>query len=183
MNERGLSNKELATVIVSLVAIGLFAANLLGWLRSSPTLRDEHQIANAKQQALALLMYAGDNDDVLPPGEKWMDAVMPYLKNKKMFKDPMLKGSGPDEYGYAFLSPLSMVKISQVEHHEDVPLTFPSIDANWNAGGDLRKYRRPLGNNKSSPVSFLNAVAIRVGSTWPETPIQVKVSSANPGGP
>lgn len=43
-------------------------------------------ISNAKQSALALLMYASDMDDVLPGAEGWEDKVMPYCLNRDMLK-------------------------------------------------------------------------------------------------
>lgn len=173
MNERGLSNKELAIVIVCLVVIGAVVASLIGWLRAPARIGYKRGIPAAQQQMLALLMYSGDNNDSLPPSGTWMDAAMPYLKNRLMFKDPMLKGSKQDEFGYAFFAPLSLVKTSQVGNPDEVPLTFPSIDKRWNANGDLSLFRRPLGNNKSSHVSFLGGVTKPVGSTWPERQIVV----------
>jgi prepilin-type processing-associated H-X9-DG protein len=38
-------------------------------------------LSNAKQVALALILYASDNDDVLPEGGNWSSDLMPYLKN------------------------------------------------------------------------------------------------------
>lgn len=44
-------------------------------------------ISNAKQAALAMIMYAGDNDDVLPSAEGWDAKVSPYAKNKDLLKN------------------------------------------------------------------------------------------------
>lgn len=42
-------------------------------------------ISNAKQAALALIMYAHDYDDVLPSnGSGWRDNVMPYIKSQQV---------------------------------------------------------------------------------------------------
>ncbi len=44
-------------------------------------------ISNAKQAALAMIMYASDNDDVLPGAEGWDAKVGPYARNKDLLKD------------------------------------------------------------------------------------------------
>ncbi|MFY9234555.1 MAG: hypothetical protein WAO58_08860 [Fimbriimonadaceae bacterium] len=43
-------------------------------------------ISNAKQVGLSALMYAGDNDDVLPgPGQDVMNLFLPYSKNSALY--------------------------------------------------------------------------------------------------
>lgn len=41
---------------------------------------------DAKQAALALLLYGADMDDILPGAEGWEDKVMPYCLDKEMLK-------------------------------------------------------------------------------------------------
>lgn len=44
-------------------------------------------ISEAKQSALALILYASDMDDVLPGAEGWEDKVNPYALNRDMLKN------------------------------------------------------------------------------------------------
>lgn len=41
-------------------------------------------VSQAKQVALALLIYATDYDDAFPPSDNWRDRVMPYIKSADM---------------------------------------------------------------------------------------------------
>ncbi|MGV3617114.1 MAG: hypothetical protein ACO1SV_17440 [Fimbriimonas sp.] len=42
-------------------------------------------MSNAKQAALALIMYAADNDDnLLATSANWQDTIMPYIKNREI---------------------------------------------------------------------------------------------------
>lgn len=41
-------------------------------------------LERAKQVGLAILMFAGDNEDRYPPNKGWQDAIAPYLRNSKV---------------------------------------------------------------------------------------------------
>ena len=41
-------------------------------------------ISNAKQAALAAIMFAADNDDNFPPSAGWQDRMSPYLKDSNL---------------------------------------------------------------------------------------------------
>jgi prepilin-type processing-associated H-X9-DG protein len=45
-------------------------------------------LSNVKQLTLALMMYAGDNDDHLPPAPDWPQRLLPYTKNTQLFVCP-----------------------------------------------------------------------------------------------
>ena len=45
-------------------------------------------LANAKQIGTAINMYASDWDDKLPPGDDFMQAVLPYMRDKTVFFRP-----------------------------------------------------------------------------------------------
>jgi prepilin-type processing-associated H-X9-DG protein len=52
-------------------------------------------LSNTRQLALAVIMYADDNDDTLPPQQVarpaqafWYDLVLPYVKNRGVFLCP-----------------------------------------------------------------------------------------------
>jgi len=83
-----------------------------------------------KQQALAVHMYADDNNGVLPSGGKWCDAIKPYLGGSPVFHCPADK---PDvRCSYAFNARLSGLKLDKVN-----PRTVVLFESNggWNAVG------------------------------------------------
>jgi prepilin-type processing-associated H-X9-DG protein len=84
-----------------------------------------------KQQALAVHMYADDNNGVLPAGAKWCDALKPYLGGSvSVFRCPLDR---PDtKCSYAFNARLSGLKLDKVNHGTVV--LFES-SGGWNAVG------------------------------------------------
>ncbi|MES1227914.1 MAG: hypothetical protein ABUL72_04530 [Armatimonadota bacterium] len=47
-------------------------------------------ISNAKQVAVAMMLFAADWDDNLPAGDGWKDKLKPYIKNSDLMKDFVL---------------------------------------------------------------------------------------------
>jgi len=45
-------------------------------------------MSSLKQLNLGLLMYAGDNNDVFPPADRWCDAIKMYVASEKPFQCP-----------------------------------------------------------------------------------------------
>ena len=86
--------------------------------------------SNLKQLSLGILMYAQDNDMKLPDADKWVDEIMPYVKNEAAFRDP----AAPDlKYGYAFNRALSGVLMTSLEDPAMTVLLFESTTGTKNA--------------------------------------------------
>lgn len=51
-------------------------------------------LSRGKQVATALLIYATDYDDVLPPGDNWQERVMPYIKHSALMRGFQYMGAG-----------------------------------------------------------------------------------------
>jgi prepilin-type processing-associated H-X9-DG protein len=52
-------------------------------------------ISNAKQLGLGVMMYAQDNNEILPaPGSSFQDLIMPYVKNESLFSGFVYEHSG-----------------------------------------------------------------------------------------
>jgi hypothetical protein len=136
-------------------------------------LSHNHFIPNEKQQALALAIYATDNDGRLPKAEVWMDAALVYTKSKKLFQDPSLQERLPGEYGFAFFEPLSEAVYDSIEEPESVPLTFQSKDKSWNAYGGLELLDRRLKDGKAF-VAFADSHRVIVDRDWPAGPIVLR---------
>jgi len=85
-------------------------------------------VSNQRQIALALHMYAADND-VLPAASQWTDKVKPYLRNDYLFVCPSAKQL---RCGYAFYRPLSNRKVSSISNPAAVPMIFDSSHGQFN---------------------------------------------------
>lgn len=88
-------------------------------------------VSNLKQQGLAVLMYAGDWDNVLPDRDRWMDAAKDYTHNQSIFKDSEVKGEGL--YGYSFNADLSEANTETSKNPEKVSMAYDSINLGRNA--------------------------------------------------
>lgn len=54
----------------------------------------EQAMSNAKQAAIAILLYAADYDGKSPSANRWKNDLMPYLKNSEVLKDFLLMMPG-----------------------------------------------------------------------------------------
>jgi len=83
-----------------------------------------------KQQALAVHMYADDNNGVLPSGGKWCDALKPYLGGAALLRCPADNPAA--RCSYAFNARLSGLKLDKVN-----PRTVVLFESSggWNAVG------------------------------------------------
>ena len=61
--------------------------------------------SNLKQLSLAIIQYAFDHNNHLPDADKWVDEILPYVKDKALFHDPSAPAG--EEYSYAFNRALS----------------------------------------------------------------------------
>jgi len=87
---------------------------------------------NLKQITTGAYMYAEDHDDTLPDADKWVDQVMVYLENARLFSCP----SSDLEYAYAMNSALSGVKTEDIGKPSETVLFFESNLGVRNAHGN-----------------------------------------------
>ncbi len=114
MRRTGFTLIELLVVIaiISILASILFPV----FSRAREKGRQAACISNQKQIVLALLMYAEDYDELLPPGEPiaglfWYDAIYAYTHNHQIMYCPDRKDRGPG-YGMNYLC--SGISLGQV---------------------------------------------------------------------
>ncbi|HLK56804.1 MAG TPA: hypothetical protein VKU00_09580 [Chthonomonadaceae bacterium] len=122
-------------------------------------------LSKEKEQGAALLLYALDFDDHLPPAVTWMDASLPYLKRvdsqpnrnntvniDSLRRCPSVQSAGPEDYGYAMNSLLSGPPLSKLKAPETQPLLFDSdwLWRNAHAPG-LTSLANPARHNWGSP--------------------------------
>jgi len=76
---------------------------------------------NLKHLGMAMLMYAQDYEERLPPADRWGTALRPYVRDEKFFHCPDAPGG---RYGYAFHRQLGGKRISEIWQPESVVMLF-----------------------------------------------------------
>ena len=137
------SNGQLAgegLAIAGTIASGVAAAMCLLVLpailfpvfaRAREAARTSTCMANARQVANAMQMYATDYDGRLPIGANWCDAVRPKVKSAELFECPSL----PDQKsGYGYNAILSGARLNDAMASPSTVLIFES-NGGWNLSG------------------------------------------------
>lgn len=86
--------------------------------------------SNLKQLSLGIIQYTQDHDENLPDADKWVDEIMPYVKNASVFRDPAAPGL---KWGYAFNRTLSGVSLADLDEPATTVVLFESTDGKKNA--------------------------------------------------
>ncbi|MGO8928842.1 MAG: DUF4190 domain-containing protein [Limisphaerales bacterium] len=90
-------------------------------------------MSNVKQLEVGLIMYAGDNKELLPPGSAWCDALKPYVGGStSVFVCP--QGAPNRRCHYAVNARLAGHSIKEVQAPAQTVLVF-EIDGGWNVSG------------------------------------------------
>lgn len=95
------SGFTLIELLVVIAIIAILASILFPvFARAREKARQANCSSNVRQLALAMLMYADDNDEVLPyhhtASDYWYEVIRPYVKNVQVFACPSGGGSKPD---------------------------------------------------------------------------------------
>lgn len=134
-------NSEKARILVwTSVVLALVGAMALRALVRRPEKASYREpcFEHLKQTGLAVLMYATDCDDRLPPAKTWADSVLTYCRGvKSRFTCPDIPDLKPGQYGHAFRSSLSLRSYTTIPDPASEPLLFDSTDLSWNAHGTL----------------------------------------------
>ncbi len=111
---------------VSVAMVCLLAAVLFPcFSRTRERARRTECLSNIKQISLGLLMYAEDNDHRLPAYRGWVDAVMPYVRNRKLFICPYDRDTFP---GYALNPALAGRRLDTLEQPAEVVMVYEAKD-------------------------------------------------------
>lgn len=121
--------------IVVLTAGILFPLTACACKQASPA---THCMSNVKQQALAMIIYAGDWDDRFPLRDSWMDSITPALKRTEVLRDPEVEIAGG--YGYAFDSRLSGALMGKIPNPDKAPLIYDSLNLGRNASDPFTSF-------------------------------------------
>jgi len=123
----------LTTICLSFAAIGAWYLRTIGLAK--PSLLRAQCLAYTRGLAEALVMYAQDNEGVLPQSDSWCDAIEPYLPYA--YASFFVCPAAPNlTCGYAYNKALSGVPLSALSDPAKTILVFES-DAGWNASGGV----------------------------------------------
>ncbi len=108
-------------------------------------------LANVKNLNLALLIYAAEHDQHLPPADRWMDELARYTVDREMLRCP----HAPElEYGYAFNAHLSGVNLDDIDNPAEIVLIFDSNLGTRNAAGGPEAVADPPRHNHGNNYGF-----------------------------
>jgi hypothetical protein len=119
-------------------------------------------MASIRQESLAMLMYASDDNGKLPYAKEWETAAMPYLRRPEHVRCPLVPRS-TDASGFAFNSDLSHKPIPKMIS----PLIFETGDLKRNSFAKYAKTSSPnrhRGRDGSGPFVLGRNVAFTDGS-------------------
>jgi hypothetical protein len=117
--------------------------------------------SNLKQLSVALMMYATDYDNVLPPAERWTDGARVYSSDPGVLECP----AAPGTPGYAYNSLLDRKPLSRIWTPGEQPMLFDSTAARPNAADALKTYvaRHPKSSGPVGVVAFADGSVRTVG--------------------
>jgi hypothetical protein len=138
--------KRLAKLIG--IAVGIVVLTSPFWFpvradRSCERRRSLHCFVNLRSTAFALLTYIQDYDEVFPPASRWMDCVLPYLRQGNSPDALRCPSVSPPGFGYAYNSRLSKVSLLSIERSAQTPLVYDSFKLSRNASDPVTSLPDP----------------------------------------
>jgi hypothetical protein len=148
--------------LIPLVAVGLAAVLAYPLWRVAERTRSDRQVATCRANlaalASALEMYCQEHDGLLPPADRWSDAVLPYVSGgKSSFVCPAAQNQ---TCSYAMNKGAGGSRPSTVSNRNSFIVLFES-DAGWNASGGpelLPSFPRHFGGYDSAVSGSLSGL-------------------------
>ena len=113
-------------------------------------------VSRLKQQAIGLLIDAGDHDERLTPRAAWMDAIQPYVRSETILRDPEGPKGG---YGYADAA-LSATETPKAA--ATTPMVYDSTDPARNASDRFTSLPNPGRHRGTNNVAYAEGHVRRV---------------------
>lgn len=106
--------------------------------------------SNLKQLMLAILMYAQDHDEVLPPAETWRDDLMPYCRNARIFVCPV------NPWGYTYSVAVSKKPLAQFADPAETIALFEVGHVEPSMAADLTKVKLAHRHNGGDNFAYVD---------------------------
>ena len=155
----------LIELLVVIAIISILAAILFPvFARARENARRSSCMSNMKQMGIGLMQYTQDYDEMFPPARQWSDALVPYLKNEKLFHCPATKN-----YGYAMNWKLSKLGLAHVNSPAQSVLIYESITQKRNHSGEGKgiAFRHDNGTNFAFADGHIKWFPKNAAEKWP----------------
>jgi prepilin-type processing-associated H-X9-DG protein len=123
--------------------------------------------SNLKQISTAILMYAQDYDEVLPPKSNWQDGVDPYVRNPAVYTCPSAPGL-PNAYAYN--SRLDRRSMDDIPFPAAQPMVFESHLGARNGSDELGSFALRHFGEQSGNVAYADGHVRRERAPPPAEP-------------
>jgi prepilin-type processing-associated H-X9-DG protein len=122
-------------------------------------------MSNEKELAMAMMMYAQDYNDCLPPASKWADVSGAYVRSKTIFKCP---AAIEQNLGYAFNRALDAKPMGTIDEPSMIPELFDANAISWNAAGgpEIASLRHNRGLNVAFADGHVKWLQSTQGLAW-----------------
>ncbi len=108
-------------------------------------------VAHVKELNHAMILYAGDYDDVFPLAANWMDGLGPYVPDPADFRSPAVAKNG---YGYSLNSAVAGKVRSTIASPDTTLSIFDSTDLSRNATGGVNTQPAPPRYHFSNTIGY-----------------------------
>lgn len=135
--------------------VGKIARDLVSRPASSPE-KNKTCSENLSELWKAALNYAEGHDQKLPPAEKWLDEIKPYVTKDEWLHCPVIAKSGGAKFGYAMNPELSGKNPDSVTDKAKTALFYDSTDTAGNAHAGLESLPKPGRHGGRNNIVYLD---------------------------
>ncbi len=101
-------------------------------------------LSHLEQLSVGIILYEKDHNSILPDADRWVDEIMPYVKNPNAFRDPSGPvGAAGEQWSYAYNRALSHQSLAQFDAPSHTVMLFESSTNTKNASDTGQSVPRP----------------------------------------
>ncbi len=152
-----MKSRCVAAVVVSLVLLAGGGGIILAQApKPDPKEQQAQCLSNIRQLGLAMLMYANDWNEQLPPADRWSEVTKPYRRNEALLHCPVDKA----RYSYAMNQNVSKRWFKDIPAPWQTVLLFESTQGRKNACDVGRSWPVPARHSGCNCVAFADGHAV-----------------------
>ena len=169
----GKPQNGLAAIVIVLLACDLFGAysyygHVVQILKDTGAIKDTtvappqdapataSSAQNLKDLYAAFSQYAGSNEGVLPPAEKWMENedLKGYIQKDEWLHDPAVSTGHDEKFGYAYNDAVAGKKLKEIPDAAKTPLLYESSNTAKSAHDAVTSLPKPGRHNGKNEILF-----------------------------